>query len=261
MTQIVAGFFNTQINQTLANNACDCCDGAYSMPFKEGEALSVFVQDSLGFADFGDFELPEGLIEDANEPYTQPSATLRIYAFFFVGTARNSRLGFRMMSNTPKPISTLCGLPLSDLCSYAINKLCNLPLSGTTCFYVAGCYESIFTYNKKIENTTYSITQRLPIRVYNPQPKIDGIKTYQKTNGAIMRTGRARLTYEYTLETDYMPDLFHRQLLEVLMSSENIVINGKNYTFGGDYQINYAKNSKIMRATCKMIENQGIYNC
>ncbi len=73
-----------------------------------------------------------------------------------------------------------------------------------------------------------------------------------------MSTGKIRTYIEYTLETEFMPEVFHRQLIEVLTKAKNMKINGKNIEFAGDYQIDWNnKNDCFARASCKIIEQQG----
>ena len=256
MIRLVSGFLNTEKSKN-----CDCAS-EYRLPIKIGDIIWFLVSDNVGSS------FNYNLVFDArfaNPLFTQyfdgSSIAYRIYTLQVVAYTPVGRRGINFTSTTPALIEDYCGAPMSNYCSIPLEELCFPSIFGTTCFVPAGCDEQVFKWTVNVANNNLNLSQRLPVRLQNPQAKVDGIKTYQKSNGQVLRTGRARAYYEYALETDYMPELFHRQLLETLILRKNLIVNDKEVDFGGDYRIDFNRLSCKHRASCKMIEKAGIFPC
>jgi hypothetical protein len=248
MIQLLGGFLNTE-----KKGFC-CGRGAYKMPIQVGDTFYVLVKGQSDFVFEADSRFTFELVGD----YLVFDTKIYLVTVQNIETIANEGVNFSKANF----IGELCGNTISENCGTFISDLCKVKAFGNTCYYASSCYEAVLEWEMKYDFAGFfALSQRLPIRIYNPNPKIDGIKTYQKSNGTILKTGKVRAYYEYTLETEYMPELFHRQLLNVLAEGRNLKIGGIEVEFGGEYQINWTKNNCLARATCKMIEKKGIFNC
>lgn len=241
--KLLAGFLNTE-------KTCGCNKNYYVLPVKEGDCFYLVVEDEIG-----------ALASSFAFMLLAVYGNKKIYQFCVnsvsVATNPNNFLTWQ------KNISFYCsgGSPVDDYCQDSIEALCES--FDPTCFQYADRYDSLLEWEQKfawypLNNGWFYFAQRLRIRLTKPQPKIEGLKTYQKSSGVVLRTGRLKRYVEYTLETDFLPELFHRQLLEVLSNGRNLKINGKEVEFAGDYQIDWqSKQDCFAKATCKIIEKEG----
>jgi len=246
---LIGGFLNTE------QARCDCSQSRYVLPLSGGDEFFLILEN-------------EDRDINTNIPYTLVATygTRKIYRFSIsenTALQNNNRLNW---GGFDRNINEFCWLVVEDFCLSAIEDFC-VPIPsvfGQTCFRYADCYDSVLEWQERyswypLNGNYFAFKQRLPIRIYQPQPRIEGVKTYQKSSGAVLRTGKIRTYMEYTLETDFLPEIFHRQLVGVLTSGKNLKINGREVEFGGDYQIGWErKQDCFARATCKIIEKSGL---
>jgi hypothetical protein len=247
--KLIGGFLNTE------QVDCDCKQSRYILPIAGGDEFFLIVED-------------EDRDINVNLSYTLV-ATYGRYKIYRFAATENTALRNNNRLNWGRPdvnIESFCSTVIGDFCSTVVEGFCTpIPFAfGHTCFRYADCYDSVLEWQERYEwyplsGNYFAFKQRLPIRIYQPQPRIEGVKTYQKSSGTVLRTGKIRTYIEYTLETDFLPEIFHRQLVGVLTSGKNLKINGREVEFGGDYQINWErKQDCFARATCKIIEKTGL---
>jgi len=247
--KLIGGFLN---ENKLA--PCNCKPNMYVLPLVAGDEFFLIVED-------------ENRAINTNFAYTLVGVfgNKKIYKFSVSALQALSTSNQLNWGGFARNINFYCTTPVGDYCETTIADLCFEPFEfGQTCFRPADCYDSVLEWGQKYgwypnNGGRFDFRQRLPIRLFQPQPKIDGVKTYQKSSGLVVRTGKVRSYVEYTLETEFMPENFHRRLVEVLTRSVYLKIDGKLVEFAGDYQINWErKNDCFARATCKIIEKTGL---
>ncbi|GAB4126272.1 MAG: hypothetical protein Fur0027_07300 [Raineya sp.] len=247
--KLLGGFLNTN-KQT---DGCVCGNNYYTLPLKGGDEFYLIVEN-------------EDRAINTNLPYMLVATygTRKIYRFIISEIDALRTNNILNWGGYTVNIATLCYSIIEEFCGVAVQDLCTTPFAfGQTCFRYADCYDSVLEWQQKYlwypsSSNYFAFKQRLPIRLTKPQAKIEGIKTYQKSSGTVLRIGKIRQYIEYTLETDFMPEIFHRQLVEVLTTARNLKINNKSIEFAGDYQIDWqSKQDCFAKATCKIIEKIG----
>lgn len=250
--ELIAGFLNDD------KNSCTCDNCYYVLPIKQGDIFYIIIKNE---------DTPPN-IEGITYVLEATYADYKVYKF--TATAALPSDIQIQFGGQARPISALCDVTIAEMCDWTIAEMCTYPqVFGCTCFRYNDCDDSILEWQQKyswypLNSGYFQFKQRLPIRIHKPLPKTDGVDSYQKSNGEVVKTGKTSRYYEYVMEIDHLPFAFHRQLEELLQSAVNLKINGKDIIFGGDYVIDWQnKNDCFAKATCKIIQkiNSVTSNC
>lgn len=244
--EIIAGFLNSNIADSCG------CNEPYLLPFKTNEYFDVVVKDRVKPA----------LLDGFTWEVLDTQGDYEVIRFTPIATTEgNISFGDEVLTlqgicDLGVNLSAFCGQPLASLCEVILDF-------GLTCFKEADCYSSLFEYTMKFDWGDVNLRQRLPIYLTNMQPVTNNVKQYQATNGQNIRIGRIQTYFEYTLKTDFMQDIFHEMLVNILTKGKNLKINGVFVDFNGSYDIKEVPDTYCKRpATCKVIKSQGLaINC
>lgn len=118
------------------------------------------------------------------------------------------------------------------------------------------CDNAEMGFDYSIENSYNQL--RLPITLVDPQfPEESTI--YKDRNG-VRRVLSASVDFQYTLETDYMPVEWHKNMA-IALAHDYVYIDGVQYQKDGAYEVDYENEyetdcgQKLYRATAKMLAN------
>lgn len=134
-----------------------------------------------------------------------------------------------------RSIQDLCSEPVSSLCDGTIESYC-IDSLGHVCFYESkeGALLEGAVY---IEGTLLHVKQRLPLERVSLAYRFEGGALYHTLTGEVVNIGSRRRRTEEVFKTDFLPESFHEQLVEVL-ETQAVKVNGVDYEFAGEYETN-----------------------
>lgn len=136
-----------------------------------------------------------------------------------------------------KNIDELCNAPVSSMCDSAIESYYRDSDSlGHVCFYESpeGVLLDGAVY---IDGILLQVKQRLPLERVSLAFRFEGGALYHTLSGEVVNIGSRRRRVEEVFKTDFLPESFHEQLLEIL-ETQAVKINGLDYEFAGEYEMN-----------------------